>query len=664
VGKDLSDRITDLTQRDHSLRIGRLILPKGQLTVDEVRHGLDNNLISFPEGLKIEVQEDGSLLVPVAPYWYLTEDFILRDKSVMEQIAIHARASVRPLQDLQPIPKGKLLKPAEFYVGALPVSSGPYAMRIDSDMGNGVRHFESGVFLDGGRSTGLSPRLGNERFRQLEIINDGSSPVSIKDLKIRLYFYKQFDESHKVANMFRKPAPQLERVHDQGFDFFEVMDLANPDTLDTLYSYLAGDTYGLVLTPNGQSPIPKLEMTPRKQPIAVERAIDSNSHNRSLAEDVEARGVYEGLSLTKDQSRMLVLPAIADGSELQRYFDKGIRSFVIKGVGETENIYHTSELYDKLCELEREGAVFVFEMPAGLNETNQSEPSLRQFYKGFWCKPESRERLDQVETVINMYGWHKDFLAEASREQIRDFYTGLIESFGGAEKIAIQHGNGPGLMKVADEEARKLGIFTIGVGIQVEQLGQGNANYEPEAVVEFCTADRLPRQKIMDQNGLFSVINLGGDGTNEEDSIDGCSTKLAEKITAPRIRIDPTTERAMRDGSVQSDHFYQPAADMALRRSHTVSMTINGEKVDISKTPLTLPHMSEILHLENSYEGALKIIQDFVSDPIKYWREAGMSDDYIKLSLQNAVKLWEKFGRKIPRFLESALAEFLPELKI
>lgn len=120
-------------------------------------------------------------------------------------------------------------------------------------------------------------------------------------------------------------------------------------------------------------------------------------------------------------------------------------------------------------------------------------------------------------------------------------------------------------MKVADEEARKLGIFTIGVGIQVEQLGQGNANYEPEALVEFCTADRLPRQKIMDQNGLFSFINLGGDGTNEEDGIDGCTTKLGEKVTAPRIRIDPTTSRTMRDGKVQTDHFYAPAQAMADR---------------------------------------------------------------------------------------------------
>ena len=117
----------------------------------------------------------------------------------------------------------------------------------------------------------------------------------------------------------------------------------------------------------------------------------------------------------------------------------------------------------------------------------------------------------------------------------------------------------------------------------------------------------------------------------------------------------------MRDGSVQADHFYQPAAAMAKRRSNTVRMTIDGESIDIANTPLTPQHMSEILHLEKSYGSALDIIRRYVESPATYWEEAGMSEESICRSLENAQKLWDKFGRKRPVFLDSAFQKYLPQ---
>lgn len=69
--------------------------------------------------------------------------------------------------------------------------------------------------------------------------------------------------------------------------------------------------------------------------------------------------------------------------------------------------------------------------------------------------------------------------------------------------------------------------------------------------------------------------------------------------------------------------------------------------------------MAEIFHLEKSYDGALEIIQKFMNDPIAYWQKIGMAEAQIKLSLLNAQKLWQKFDRKTPEFLQDAIAHYL-----
>ena len=116
----------------------------------------------------------------------------------------------------------------------------------------------------------------------------------------------------------------------------------------------------------------------------------------------------------------------------------------------------TGTQYAHFKTLEERGA----KMYMLLNEVEDSEVKggivekhIREFYRGFWVKPEAKEAMEKVDTVFAFYGSHVDGLEPVMEKELEGFMKRMKKLFG--ENFGITHGKGPGIMRMADKIAEK-----------------------------------------------------------------------------------------------------------------------------------------------------------------------------------------------------------------
>jgi predicted Rossmann-fold nucleotide-binding protein len=287
-----------------------------------------------------------------------------------------------------------------------------------------------------------------------------------------------------------------------------------------------------------------------------------------------------------------------------------------------------------------------------------------EFFKGFWCRPEAKPRLDKIEIVINMYGWHRDSLADQNADAIEAFLAKISE-FVGRERLAVMHGKGPGFMRVADFTARRLGILSIGVGIDAEKVGQ-ISNIMPEIALDFESNERLYRQKLMDHIGDIKVFNIGGFGTQEESAITICSAKLLEFMPAPMLYIDTSSGKTVEgEAALSTEHHWQPQWQQIQNISKTTGFEFansEGEikSFDLSNSPLGPKWVSNVCHCVQSYEDAADIVIEFLRDPLIYWKkhEVDSNGDTIKIAWNNYLKKRNHYQLRPARIYEDVLKRY------
>ena len=104
--------------------------------------------------------------------------------------------------------------------------------------------------------------------------------------------------------------------------------------------------------------------------------------------------------------------------------------------------------------------------------------------------------------------------------------------------MGIVHGGGPGLMKEANDLARKHNIMSVGVAIDLE--GENQASLTTcDGLMKYKEGLRLPRQDHIQKLSNLPIINTGGYGTAEELAISITSMKLHENPLAPIVLLDP-----------------------------------------------------------------------------------------------------------------------------
>jgi predicted Rossmann-fold nucleotide-binding protein len=147
-----------------------------------------------------------------------------------------------------------------------------------------------------------------------------------------------------------------------------------------------------------------------------------------------------------------------------------------------------------------------------------------------------------------------------------DLINRLALSLG--DEMGIVHGGGPGLMKEANDLARRHNIMSVGIAIELE--GENQASLTTcDGLIKYNEGQRLSRQDHLQKLSNLPVINTGGYGSAEELSITITSMKIHENPLAPIILLDRDNlwENARKQTQKIADKQYGPAFTPRLVKS-------------------------------------------------------------------------------------------------
>lgn len=673
--------IKGLSGTDLAVEMGRLLHanPEQALNGRDIRNAIQGHRLMLPENAKI--LEEGVVELPLSDLHYmLCLDNLTHEDDVLRFLNL-GKHGLNDVRDEDPRPLPEHLRSGEYHLGATHISIGPYTAVLEPGLAvNGkveprVFHLAARI-LDGIRTTGIDVP------RQLEIYNSLPKDVNMKDLKVRLRIYPGSEVMNKKARRLINP-----RTIREGVKLSDVLGLdAGPETFIQLMNLVSarpssGKPHGYILSRarNAQldwRPTPALQEAGIRNVaaglMANKKGYKLNGAGPDLILDVSRR--LSDVGAEQDQGTLMISHAFPDPSQMEILFQQGVGGFVATDLRWSPDMFLNADpnasesaprkyndlyfdwlRYAQFRQLERKGALLHMVFPAlsvdqGKGHSQKIPPHVREFHRGFWVRPEEKDRLNEVDTIIAMYGSHVNGVDDILAPQLAPFMRRMRGLFG--RKAAITHGKGPGLMQAADEAAAADGIFRIGVGIGVEKLGQA-PNFAPEAMVDFIDKDRLPRQKLMDDLATIKIFNIGGAGTLEEAAITLCSQKLGKNIVTPMIFVDPV-------GLKGGEHLFTSLKEQidVMVAEHLIPV----QDAEATTARLLAAYNAGYLHLVNSYDEVGDIINGFVSDPIGYYEERGIPYDYVRRSWETAQETFAETGFANPHFFPQQLLD-LPETR-
>ncbi len=657
-------RVLRLVQKDIPVKLGRLLglnnVPR--LNKQQMEIALERGDIAC--GSELRINQDGSISVRLDDISFINDDMAMKlSHKVQDAIIIHSRSGLIPYQDINPVP-APLIQGRSLSIHSIRFSSGIYQSVIRPQVCEKIKHLEGGLYLEAIRSTRIGKQYQASGVRQIELFNYGETSVEKNDIWITLDIYPADNLEEQRKRYFTSPE-QTKFIHKHGISFLQATGLEKTEISNSLFENISPvlceeGIYARVITPNGVSAVEWLPT--EKFTFNRLQNVINETHNRSHHPDIDP--FIAGLSYSKDQGRVLVLYNLPDAQRLVYLVEEcGIRSFIFKGMRARKedfisgsqpqrlNVYMDGHLHETLMKLASEGVAFTLFFDEFGENGKLLKTHIRELFKGFWCDPNAKIRLDAIEVIVNMYGWHKDHAANLAKDDVDKFFTALSGLFG-RDKLAVSHGKGPGFMRLADVTARAQGILSIGIGINVEKIDQ-KPNFAPEIGLEFDNDERSYRQKLLDHWGNISVFNVGGFGTNEELAITMCSSKLYEYIPFPIILVD----------SSEGEHIWKHAdlqAEVISTTQKLVYKTKAGiEDIDISNAPLGTKWLSHMVCCVDSYAEAAEILSKFSSDPVAFWKKAGITPQEIAFAWEGQLKLQAKYSQNIPDFITEAVKKMI-----
>lgn len=670
LGEKLHDELLSLRRgerdlvryQDQPLEFGRLLdkdslirLHKGQVT-----RAIDNGFIFVekaspmsddPEGMDYRINEDGSISLPLKNMEFLIDSgYLMRNRDAMFEVLFQGRAGLMPYVDtIERDPEDEL---GEFMIGGVVLSGGPYYMRIrDVDAGrHPIKQLRGGSFFDRNRIMGTAGHLPRyDRLRQVELTTKKSAHTKIEDVWVTLDVYEPavIDPDNSDIKWGKLKAEERLRRHLYGITPLDVMRgdqyKGHEAVLQSIFADITNrDISGLVITHKGVREIEHgytYNFTQRR----IREALASSGRTRGLPKGLEhLSDLTNRLVSAGERSRVLIAEKL-EVEDIARLADEyDVRSFVVKSFGK---LAMDSTRHATLVRLARAG-ISVSWLDEYIDDSGE-QTELREFHpSGLWVSPEKVEQLENLEVVIPMYGGNKDAVGDALEDEIRTFIVGLIKQGILPEKIGIAHGNGPGVMRVADKLAREYGLFSIGIGIDVEDIGQGTINRKPDAIAYFEAYERLYRQNMLDNFGTIPIFNVGGYGTLEELAISICSQKLMGSMLSPKISVD---QMGIFDG----------VRETAVRIGNTDEIIVNGKVVAEEENILGSYWAAHTIESVNNYREALEIIAEYIAHPERYWQKAQISKKELQLAYLKQQRQSERSRIRVPEFVSRGYEAFL-----
>lgn len=635
------------TKEGSNLRINRKTIELGRFVnfgelrrldgKDETERAIADGLLAFDtdpaEGQPgYRVNDDGSLTLPIARIETLLNHFTLRTQEQRMNAIRHGRAGLISHTDTIDRSPDDVLP--DFLVGGVALSAGPFhcVIRDKLDEAGQLRQLVGAALLDGNRLMGIGRTLDRySRHRQLEVVNSGSQQT-FGNTEVTIDIYRSnYDavDLHPVVDWWRMDLERRHKLHRQGVNPLDVIKAANPAAREQLFSVAAEDGRGgIVMSAHGISEVSRgrTDRLMTQNTIEVARSF---GRDREVPQQLRVLEPFKkALGPAGDRSRLFVGDKILaeDMAEIVKGGD--VRTFLVKSFG---NIAMTKQEHNALVRLAQSGVAIGWD--------NQGE--LREFHRsGVWIKPDQVERMEELDLVWAMYGTHKSAIDTELWPRIEDFFLQMVEHIP-VQRMGVTHGNGPGVMRMADELARQHGIMSLGVGIDVEDIGQGKAKLLADAVAYFKTSERLYRQEMMDKFRTIAVFNVGGFGTLEETAVTLCTNKLGSALPSPSIIVDP-------------DKLCSNVVAQIKEISSRTHIKLFGKTVDISHSPLGQAWVSNTVHHVDDYEKAATVIKDFWDSPAAYWDRAGIPGEAIAMAYHKHCTELERMGMRMAEHISRA----------
>ncbi|MDH3347575.1 MAG: LOG family protein [Desulfobulbaceae bacterium] len=641
------------TMADHNRHptVGRLFIPRGpSLNKAEIEEIISEQHLLLPSAAK--VNDDGVINIPLSNINYLLSNTLLSAGQNAQLVLAQSKGGLGLIQYPSYGGLPDKMEPGDFLCGALHISLGPYCALIDRQTNvPGVFHLAARL-LDAVRTSGINVP------RQIELFNGSDRPVATKDILLSLRLYPADSDTARLAARVLSTNRQ-EKILREGVDFADATNIFDLDVCESLFDGLSSAPqirggYGRVLTRSKCIEIPREMLEDEWHEIAQDRVVFEVARGNITSGDrvgkqisPELRGFVESLELVGGEQnlrKVFVAHEFPSTDTLRGLKRNNVGVFVGKSIWMEKdnqkngargtdnsfyNLYFDQSTFESFCDLSSRQKIRFYM----IFKEDENHNHVREFYRGLWVTRHGKEQLDNVHTMIAMFGSHVDGTDEVLTEQIHHFLRKMkqIEQMG--NRFAICHGSGPGVMKIADDAAAAEGILRVGVGIDSEKIGQ-KANLNPPAILNFKNSARHMRQNILDRSALFKIYNIGGMGTFEELLIAITNLKLYESLPAPHIFVDPF---GLGD---KGSHLWKSTIEQL--KVATAEKKIGNHTVRLA--PAWVPNFC---HIVSSYDEVLEVIAGFIADPVAYWENTGIPLESLVQAFGNA----ERAGVVVPPYV-------------
>ena len=528
--------------------IGRLVVMAPELRIRDVRHYLHKRLFvgnrvgkGYYEGFDICQEVDpvtgqscDYIEVALSSFQYCFEPAAMIRSSIGAVIK-KGRSALNAIRSRVPMDPAKtMLDPGALFVGAVKISLGDIYGIIDAVVTpekENIIHLPARV-LDPFRTF---------RNRQVELFHLGKNPVPLSDIRIRVRFFR----SHNPLTV------PLEKARVQ--EGYRLCDLLTHVEVSNLFDILDDDAMGLILNKGNFIQVPRaLDPKSEAQLEIIKNCLAKSTqrrHEPSIPKSI-------GDKLKETLGKLSVLGGVNSRVFIGRHFPErevvdalrrtGLCTFLINAENpcfaddDIRHMINLSHAVHDRCEFMRYDPVI---------------DKLYSFYHGCFMEPDDWERFDRVRFWFAFYGSHTK---AADNRLTIDLINRLALRLG--DEMGIVHGGGPGLMKEANDLARRHNIMSVGIAIELE--GENQASLTTcDGLIKYNEGLRLSRQDHLQKLSNLPVINTGGYGSAEELSITITSMKIHENPLAPIILLDPDNlwEDARKQTQKIADKQYGPA---------------------------------------------------------------------------------------------------------
>ena len=554
--------------------IGRLVVMDPELRIGDVRHYLHKRLFvgnrvgkGYYEGFDICREIDpltgktfDYIEVALSPFQYCFEPAAMIRSSIGAVIK-KGRSALNAIRSRVPMdPANATLNPGALFVGAVKISLGDIYGIIDAVVSpekDNVIHLPARV-LDPFRTF---------RNRQVELYHLGKSPVALSDIRIRIRFFRS-------KNPLTVP---LEKARVK--EGYRLCDLLTHAEVSNLFEILDKDAMGLILNKGNFIQVPRaLDTKGEAQLEIIKNCLAKSTQRRHEPAVPDTLGDQFKATLGKlsvlggVNSRVFIGRKFPEREVLDALRRTGLCTFLINAENPCfadDDIRHMISLThagQARCEFMRYDPV---------------NDKLYSFYHGCFMEPDDWERFNRVRFWFAFYGSHTK---AADNRLTIDLINRLALRLG--DEMGIVHGGGPGLMKEANDLARRHNIMSVGIAIELE--GENQASLTTcDGLIKYNEGLRLSRQDHLQKLSNLPVINTGGYGSAEELSISITSMKIHESPLAPIILLDPDNlwEDALKQTRKIADKNYGPAFTPNLVKSCKNAAQAEKELIEFLSDP-------------------------------------------------------------------------------